>query len=328
MTMFEREDWTLFRNLNTLGQRAGVPREAIPKLVIKELVDNALDAAVACRFGVDDEGWICVEDGGDGLPGSDEEVASLFSVSRPLSSSKLLRLPTRGALGNGLRVVTGAVLASGGELVVKTRGRACGSCPKDDGTTEVERIGSWEGSGTLVKVLLGESLAFDHDAFEWADQALRMAASQGDIYKGKTSPWWYDSDSFFELTQAAGKRPVRELVASFAGCSGERPARFAADFMGRPSNSLSRDEAESLLAGMRRKPKGTPEAARGCRIGVLPGCRLRSTPRFIRVDRGTIYASCRDSGSGGGMGIAGCPTVNQVKRQSQSNYGGNFSAVA
>jgi hypothetical protein len=40
-----------------------------------------------------------------------------FSINRPMVSTKLLRLPTRGALGNGLRVVTGAVLASGGSLV-------------------------------------------------------------------------------------------------------------------------------------------------------------------------------------------------------------------
>ena len=36
-------------------------------------------------------------------------------------STKLLRLPSRGALGNGLRVVAGAVLASEGSLVVMAR---------------------------------------------------------------------------------------------------------------------------------------------------------------------------------------------------------------
>jgi hypothetical protein len=42
--MFHRDDWTLFRNLNTLGQRAGVSKHDIPRLVAKELVDNAYDA--------------------------------------------------------------------------------------------------------------------------------------------------------------------------------------------------------------------------------------------------------------------------------------------
>ncbi len=44
MTLFSRDDWTLFRNLNTLGQKAGVPKERLAALVIKELADNALDA--------------------------------------------------------------------------------------------------------------------------------------------------------------------------------------------------------------------------------------------------------------------------------------------
>ena len=41
---FEREDWTLFRSLSTLSQKAGVPVHLLPKLVLKELADNALDA--------------------------------------------------------------------------------------------------------------------------------------------------------------------------------------------------------------------------------------------------------------------------------------------
>ncbi len=40
--LFVREDWTLFRNLNTLGQKAGASVEKLPRLIVKELVDNAL----------------------------------------------------------------------------------------------------------------------------------------------------------------------------------------------------------------------------------------------------------------------------------------------
>jgi hypothetical protein len=57
-------------------------------------------------------------DEGPGRDGEPEEIAELFSIRRPMRSSKLLRLPQRGALGNGLRVVAGAVLASGGALAV------------------------------------------------------------------------------------------------------------------------------------------------------------------------------------------------------------------
>src|SRR5260370_26427409 len=121
--MFAREDWTLFRNLATLPQKAGIPLEQLRRLVAKELVDNACDATVGtvCAQVLTD-GSILVEDDGPGLEGTPAEIAALFSIRRPLTSSKLLRLPTRGALGNGLRVVAGAVLASGGRLEVQTRG--------------------------------------------------------------------------------------------------------------------------------------------------------------------------------------------------------------
>ena len=43
MTTFTREGWTLFRTLGTLSQKAGGATDAIPRLVAKELTDNALD---------------------------------------------------------------------------------------------------------------------------------------------------------------------------------------------------------------------------------------------------------------------------------------------
>ena len=114
---FEREDWTLFRSLSTLSQKAGVPVHLLPRLVLKELADNALDAGGTVRVGPLDAGGWYVEDDGPGIAGEPADIARLFSIRRPLVSSKLLRLPTRGALGNGLRVVAGAVLASSGRLV-------------------------------------------------------------------------------------------------------------------------------------------------------------------------------------------------------------------
>ena len=53
----QRDDWVLFRNLGTLGQKAGVPVERLPRLVARELVDNALDAGSACHFGELDGGF-------------------------------------------------------------------------------------------------------------------------------------------------------------------------------------------------------------------------------------------------------------------------------
>ena len=136
-------------------------------------------------------------------------------MSRPLASSKLLRLPTRGALGNGLRVVAGAVLASDGKLIVKTRGRALRLRPRDsDGGTDVEHLGAWNGTGTRVEVLLGDSLPIDEETFEWANRAMRLTG--GESYKGKPSPSCYDADSFYELMQAAGDLPPAHRRADTA----------------------------------------------------------------------------------------------------------------
>src|SRR5262245_49334869 len=107
--LFEREDWTLFRSISTISQLAGVPVEDLRKLVAKELADNALDTGAPCRIGELEDGGFYVEDDGPGIAGNPEEIARIFSFRRPLSSSKLKRHPTRGALGNGLRVVAGLV---------------------------------------------------------------------------------------------------------------------------------------------------------------------------------------------------------------------------
>jgi hypothetical protein len=118
---FERADWSLFRTVEGLQQRAGVAKADLPKLIIKELADNGLDEGATVSFGRTPSGGYFVQDNGRGIEGTPQDVARLFSIARPMVSTKLLRLPVRGALGNGLRVVAGAVLASEGELVVITR---------------------------------------------------------------------------------------------------------------------------------------------------------------------------------------------------------------
>ena len=44
---FEVEDWTSFRTLEGLQRKAGVAKEHMPMLVMKELADNALDESMA-----------------------------------------------------------------------------------------------------------------------------------------------------------------------------------------------------------------------------------------------------------------------------------------
>jgi hypothetical protein len=126
--MFEREDWTAFRTIQGLCRKAGADQDELASVVIKELTDNGLDASGDCETFLRD-GVVVVRDRGPGIEGDDETIGRLFSIRRPLISSKLLRMPTRGALGNGLRVVVGAVVATEGKLFVTTRGRIVSARP-------------------------------------------------------------------------------------------------------------------------------------------------------------------------------------------------------
>ncbi len=255
--MYEREDWMQFRSLTTLCQKAGVPPGDLPALVAKELADNALDASkgeARCEVGLLHDGGFWVADFGEGFGGTDAEIADLFSIKRPMRSSKLVRLPTRGALGNGLRVVAGAVLASAGSLVVHTRGRSIRLVPQDEGTTLAEPLGPFDDIVTKIEVRLGRPLTVDEDSILWARQAIALSAT-GARYRGGSSPLWYESEAFYELLQASPKQTVRAFMEAFDGCSGPKAGRIAADFKMRFAGDLTREGADRLLAKARENAR-------------------------------------------------------------------------
>ena len=156
--LFSQPDWQLFTNINTLPQQAGVSKHLLPKLVAKELVDNALDTGAEVIIQHENDGMftdtLIIRDYGNGFEGTNEEIAALFSINRPLTSSKRFRLPLRGALGNGLRVVVATVYCTEGELYIATSGRKLKLIPQDDGTTTFEEIGTFEEEGTEIRVIL------------------------------------------------------------------------------------------------------------------------------------------------------------------------------
>ena len=205
---FEREDWSLFRTVEGLQQKAGVAKAKLPRLVLKELTDNGLDEGAEVRIGSLPKSGYFVEDDGHGIDGTPEQIAQLFSIARPMVSTKLLRLPTRGALGNGLRVVAGAVLASEGSLVVTTRNRRIALRPERDGSTTVVSATAVEFPvGTRVEITFGAALPCNSDTLDWSRAACLLA---GQPYAGRSSPWWYDVAQFHELLYASGNRPVYE----------------------------------------------------------------------------------------------------------------------
>lgn len=268
--LFERADWTLFRSLTTLSQKAGVPSARLPRLIAKELADNALDVSGFCRVELLDGNGFWVEDDGDGIPGDDRAVASLFSINRPLASSKIFRRPSRGALGNGLRVVTGAILASAGTLHVSTRGRTLQLLPQvETGETLALPAGDYAARGTRVEVRFGPPLRVDRNTLAWARQAILLSQG-GPRYAGKPSPHWYDGDAFYELLQASGQRTVRELIAAFDGCAEPKAGKIAAPFKGRWARSLQRVEADRLLKDAKDHARVVKPNRLGC-VGRIEG---------------------------------------------------------
>jgi len=115
---FEREDWSLFRTIEGLEQRAGVPKQWLRRLVLKELADNGLDIGAQVRVGELHGGGYFVEDNGAGI--EPKEVTRLFSIARPMMSTKLWRLPSRGAFGTKVKP---AVAGDDGERAAMARRR-------------------------------------------------------------------------------------------------------------------------------------------------------------------------------------------------------------
>jgi hypothetical protein len=213
---FERTDWSLFLDQRTLPQKAGCQPHDLRRLVLRELVDNALDAGANVTVGVDHDGpgWWVIADDGPGL--EPERVPQLFSVNRPLLSSKQIRLPTRGMVGNGLRVVMGVVSAFDGRLTVETSGRRLElAVDRDTGLTVVasdEAISLT--TGLSVRINLGGHY-FDYDG-SLASETARIATF-GSTYHGATSPYWYAAKGLrTPMQQAPPETTVADVASWFA----------------------------------------------------------------------------------------------------------------
>lgn len=210
---FIRTDASLFLDPNRISQKAGTRKEHVRRMAIKELVDNALDAAdnvTLTEIGLD---TFVVTDDGPGI--EPEKAVRLFSVTRDMISSKLIRRPTRGAVGNGLRVVTGAAFASGGSLVVASRGisQELSFDPATGDTIVAVRQESTVTTGTRVTINFGHALNQDFHATAWGDLAIKLAGKAAAPML--THPRWYSPDSFREVIRAANGSA--EALASWFG---------------------------------------------------------------------------------------------------------------
>jgi hypothetical protein len=251
--LYSRDDWQLFLDISTLPQKAGVQPRDLPTLILKELVDNALDAGAGdITLSRVSRGpileYVIADDG----PGIEPAVVpKLFSVNRPLLSSKMRRLPLRGMLGNGLRVVAGAVAASQGSLVVETRGhRLVLRIDDSTGLTNIEVDEPIPATpGTVVRVALGNGLLFRGAEAEFIQPAVSVSRL-GKSYGGASSPHWYSAKGLHRLFQCVELETttVSEVVDDLGfSLADDRRAR-----------DLSRDDVAKVLAQLQG---GSPPVA-------------------------------------------------------------------
>ena len=267
-----RPDTTLFTTLEGLTKQTGEPADRLRRLMCKEVADNALDACDAAgrpgQATIEKHGndIYVVTDRGDGIDSND--LAGLFTVHRPMISTKYLRKP----LGNGLRVVVGCVVAAGGAIEVTTRGKRTVLRPRRVGPTEIVEVSSAPDQiGTTLIVNLGPAIPHDDgDDLLMARAAIDFAKhAKAPAFTRQPSPRWLDLDPFVEALMLIEPATVtvRQIIEQFDGCTGAKAGRLAAPFgKNRLARSMSDADAAALLKSMQASAREVKHTAL-CAIG-------------------------------------------------------------
>jgi hypothetical protein len=197
-----QEDWKRFMTPEGLSEKAGVPKHHFRKMIIKELIDNACDIGGG-RLKIVDVDLLEFYDDGPGIP------LEALSIKRPLISSKHWRLGERGALGNGLRAVMGALYCLGGHLVVHAYGKATKVFIGNDGETNY--IDQGETPDTKVQVYcarIGQTPSLS--SFKLTEQMT------GPVVKSsKAIPEWFDDEGILDIQRSAEGLTVGQIVGQF-----------------------------------------------------------------------------------------------------------------
>jgi DNA topoisomerase VI subunit B len=210
-----------------------------PLVIVKELVDNALDAcedagiAPAVTVTVDRSG-ICVEDNGPGMPCSVVEGVLDFSVR--VSSREAYVAPDRGAQGNALKTILAMPYVLDGKrggVQIEAQGVHHDITLRIDKIRQLpvldpkaaaakRKIGtkitvSWpdsassilhEASGRFVQIVADYGFLNPHLslALDWCGETFSIQASDGGWKKwlpsDQTCPHWYGSEHFERLVTA------------------------------------------------------------------------------------------------------------------------------
>jgi hypothetical protein len=171
---FKRVHFTTSRELDfftesALSKQIGHAPQLWPIALVKELIDNALDACEGWKP-VDSDGppsidvlvgedFVSVRDNGPGLP--EKVIRESMDYTLRVSDKAHFISPTRGQMGNALKCVWAAPLVAGGTkqglVEIGARGslfQVATSIDQIAGKPEIDmtEAGAFEGPGTLVKM--------------------------------------------------------------------------------------------------------------------------------------------------------------------------------
>jgi hypothetical protein len=124
-TLFSTDRAAEYFTVSELQSQTGQPRERFAAVILKELVDNALDAAETAGVApeivikverTESELRVAVGDNGPGI--APATVGRILDFTTRTSDKAVYRAPTRGAQGNAVKTVLGIPVALGGTAPV------------------------------------------------------------------------------------------------------------------------------------------------------------------------------------------------------------------
>jgi hypothetical protein len=267
-----RPDTQQFRTLEGTCRMAGVADRQLRRLIAKEATDNGLDACdrAGCPGKVtierDGDDTYIVTDNGGGIDPDPAALADLFSTERAMLSGKFWRMPSRGVLGNGLRVLVAAVALSGGTIIVESRRVRTVLRPRRIGPTEIiEHTLSDVTAGTRLRYTLNAAtIPCDERDLGAAQAAIALAQAAGPPYARRPSPHWLDLDQLIEICASIepSDTTLRQLIEQLDGCTGAVAGRIATPFgKGRAARSMTDAELAVVLPALHNvarevKPRG------------------------------------------------------------------------
>jgi len=113
-THFEIHQSAKYFDARELQAQTGQPASAFGEVVLKELIDNALDACESAGVNpvihigyaaVDDRLRLAVSDNGNGI--SESVIKSILNFDTRTSDKAAYKSPTRGAQGNAFKTIIG-----------------------------------------------------------------------------------------------------------------------------------------------------------------------------------------------------------------------------